>query len=56
MRPENNFIFAIIFLLLLQLFFVGFYEKAGVDGYVYSLEKLNISNIDKYISNFISSA
>lgn len=43
----SNFVFAIIFLLLLQLFFVGFYEKAGVDGYVYSLERLNISNIDK---------
>jgi len=43
----SNFIFAIIFILLLQLFFVGFYEKAGVDGYVYSLEKLNISDIDK---------
>ncbi len=43
----SNILFAIIFLLILQLFFMGFYERDGVTGYIYSIEKLNISQIDK---------
>lgn len=43
----SNILFAIIFLLLLQLFFIGFYERDGVTGYIYSIERLNLSQIDK---------
>jgi len=43
----SNFIFAIIFLLVLQLFLIGCYEKVGVTGYTYVFDKINISNIEK---------
>lgn len=41
----SNFTFAIIFLLLMQLFFVGCYEKAGIVGYMYAFEKINVTDI-----------
>lgn len=47
----SNFMFAILFLLVLQAFFLGCYEKAGVTGYMYSFEKLNLTSINK-IGNY----
>jgi len=41
----SNIGFGIIFLLILQLFFVGCYEKAGITGYMYAFQAVNVSNI-----------
>jgi len=43
----SNFIFAIIFILVLQLFLFGCYEKVGITGYMYALESVNITNIEE---------
>ncbi len=43
----SNFIFAIIFLLLLQLFFLGCYSPAGVTGYMFAFQQVNVSSIEK---------
>lgn len=50
----SNFIFAIIFLLVLQLFFFAAYDKVGVTGYVYALSQINTSSIEK-INNYTMS-
>jgi len=47
----SNFLFAIIFLLIFQLFFIGCYNTAGVIGYMYTFEQINITNIEK-IGNY----
>lgn len=47
----SNFIFAIIFLLLMQLFFIGCYEREGVVGYMYAFEKINTTDIEQ-IGNY----
>ncbi|MCX8193935.1 MAG: site-2 protease family protein [Candidatus Pacearchaeota archaeon] len=47
----SNFVFAVIFLLLLQLFFFLCYQPAGVVGYLYSFQSINataIKNIGEY--------
>lgn len=43
----SNFIFAVIFLLLLQLFFFICYQPAGVIGYIYSFQAINVTTIEK---------
>ncbi len=42
----SNFLFAIFFLLLLQLFFFAVYSPAGITNYMYSLERVNVSTIE----------
>lgn len=42
----SNFIFAVIFLLLLQLFFFLCYQPAGVIGYLYSFQAINVTTIE----------
>jgi len=46
-----NFISAIIFILILQLLFVGLYQKDGVTNYLYAYEQIN-SSIIKTIGNY----
>jgi len=41
-----NFFVAIIFILLLQLFFLAFYTPIGFAGYSLYMEKVNVSNIN----------
>jgi membrane-associated protease RseP (regulator of RpoE activity) len=43
----SNFIFGVIFLLLLQLFFISFYSQGGVSGYLHYYEQVNVSSIEK---------
>ncbi len=40
-----NVLTAILFLLILQAYFFGFYEKAGITGYTFSADYVNTSNI-----------
>ncbi|UZE93774.1 MAG: site-2 protease family protein [Candidatus Pacearchaeota archaeon] len=47
----SNFIFAIIFLLVLQLFFIGCYEQAGIIGYMYAFGQVNVTDIEE-IGNY----
>lgn len=42
-----NFIFAIIFVLLLQVLFLGLYQPAGITNYMYAYGQLNTSAIEK---------
>ncbi len=46
-----NFIFALLFILLLQLFLFGFYEMGGITGYMCAIGPVNITNIDE-IGNY----
>ena len=47
----SNFIFAILFILILQLFLFGCYDKVGITGYMYALGPVNITDI-KQIGNY----
>lgn len=42
----SNFIFAIIFLLLLQVFFFAAYTPAGVGPYFHSYNSINLTNVE----------
>lgn len=47
----SNFVFAIIFLLVLQLFFFACYDKIGVTGYGFAQAPINLSSIEQ-INNY----
>ncbi|MEM4153067.1 MAG: site-2 protease family protein [Candidatus Pacearchaeota archaeon] len=47
----SNFVFAIIFLLILQFFFHLCYQPAGVIGYIYTFQPINTTTIEN-ISNY----
>jgi len=43
----SNFIFAIIFLLVIQLFFFACYDKIGVAGYGFAQKQINLSSVEQ---------
>jgi len=47
----SNFIFAIIFLLVIQLFFFACYDKMGVAGYGFAQKQINLSSVEQ-INNY----
>ncbi|MEM2707478.1 MAG: site-2 protease family protein [Candidatus Pacearchaeota archaeon] len=46
-----NFLVALIFILILQIFFLLFYQPIGVHGYFLAIEEVNISNLGINLNN-----
>ncbi|MEM4647826.1 MAG: site-2 protease family protein [Candidatus Pacearchaeota archaeon] len=46
-----NFLVALIFILILQIFFLLFYQPIGVHGYFLAIEEVNMSNLGINLNN-----